>query len=284
MKENFNSAHIIAVEALPPTAAVLRCNLKLAEATDVHVYQCGAGAGSAQTMQFEFTPGMSVGASSVAGKAVMDEATSEAGTPGSDAHVPAPASGLLAFLQDLTVDTRRTFLEVLSSPAAPGKAAPARVRAVLSESGDVQSQFVGMVPSDISCWWRVLSEIVPLMLVKSKHEVTIQSTSAIIAQHEAAVLGGKRPAIDYLKVDVEGAEEFVLKGVTQRDWQRTRNVMVEVHDAGNALQRVVSQLDALGFKVSTKQEVWRIHRRLGIYLVFGTRAKGWQPPQWCKQL
>lgn len=283
VKESFRNAHILAVEALPPTAAVLRCNLKLAGAQDVHVYECGAGAGSSQVMQFDFTPGMSVGASSVAGQAVMDEATSAAGSDTASAEA-APAAGLWATLLDLTVDTRRTFLEVLSSAAAPGQAAPARVRAVLSDSGDVVPEFAGMVPGDVACWWRVLSEVVPLMLVKSSHQVPIKATSSILAQHEADVLGGKQPVIDYLKVDVEGAEEFVLKGVTARDWQRTRNVMVEVHDASGALQRVAAQLEALGFTVSTKQEVWRIHRRLGIYLVFGTRAKAWKPPQWCVTL
>ncbi len=284
MKEHFKNAHILAVEALPPTAAVLRCNLKLAAASDVHVYECGAGAGSSQSMQFEFTPGMSVGASSVAGKAVMEEATSEAAGGGSS-KAPPPASGLLATLRDLTVDTRRTFLEVVSSPpAVAGHAAPARVVSRLAADGSVLPQYAGIVPGDLACWWRMLSEVVPLMLVKSQHQVTIRATSAIIAEHEQRVLGGIHPVIDYLKIDVEGAEEMVLQGVTKDDWDRTRNTMVEVHDAGGALARVVAQLKKHGFQVSTKQEAWRIHQRLGIYLVFGTREKGWKGPSKCASL
>jgi FkbM family methyltransferase len=286
VKENFPGAHIIAVEALPPTAALLRANVKQTGSTDIHVYQCGAGSGTTENMQFEFTPGMSVGASSISGKAVMDEATQQAAVEGAgDTVAPPPATGLLATLSDLTVDVRRTFVEVQSSSGHAFGCAPAvRVLERLHTSGALLPQFQGTAPSDFANWWRMLSEIMPLMLVKSKHNVTVKRTSLIVAEHEKLILGSQRPVIDYLKVDVEGAEEFVLAGVSADDWKRTRNVMVEVHDAGGALVRVQTALKGHGFNVSTKQEVWRLHRRLGIYLIFGTRSKGWTAPTWCSQL
>lgn len=276
VKEQFPTAHVVAVEALPPTAAVLRANVAAAGATDVHVKQTGAGS-APTTVTFSFCAGMSVGAASLAGDAAMAKASAQAAA-GSDA----PAPGLLPLLADITVDAWRTLLEVHTAPAASVEAAqPAELRRVLDDAGILLPGSAVTALDSATLWGTLLAEVLPLLAVKEQHEVPLVPVSTLLAEHEAEHLGGATPVIDYLKVDVEGAEEDVLAGVAEADWARTRNAMVEVHDAGGALARVLQALQGRGFTVAASQEVWRMHKRLGIFLVFARREAGWTPPATC---
>jgi FkbM family methyltransferase len=53
--------------------------------------------------------------------------------------------------------------------------------------------------------------------------------------------------IDLLKVDVEGAELDVLRGVGPEDWPRIRQVALEGHDDGGRLQAIEALLRDAGF-------------------------------------
>src|SRR4029079_7169758 len=54
-------------------------------------------------------------------------------------------------------------------------------------------------------------------------------------------------AIDLLKVDVERSEDELLAGVAEEDWQRVRQVVVEVHDVDGRLEQVAGLLRRHGF-------------------------------------
>lgn len=56
--------------------------------------------------------------------------------------------------------------------------------------------------------------------------------------------------IDLLKIDVEKAEGMVLRGIDEHHWPRIRQLVVEVHDLGNAEHTtMISELRARGFDV-----------------------------------
>lgn len=57
--------------------------------------------------------------------------------------------------------------------------------------------------------------------------------------------------IDLLKIDTEGAEEEVLAGITEADWPRIRQLMVEVHLGWPKLEEIASGLTARGYRVTT---------------------------------
>lgn len=57
-------------------------------------------------------------------------------------------------------------------------------------------------------------------------------------------------AIDILKVDVEGSEAEVLRGIEERHWPRIRQLMVEVHQrSGPLLDEITGIITAHGYRM-----------------------------------
>ena len=56
-------------------------------------------------------------------------------------------------------------------------------------------------------------------------------------------------AIDILKIDVEGCEAEILRGIDEKDWPRIRQIIIEVHEqSGEVFDEVVSMIDRHGFQ------------------------------------
>jgi FkbM family methyltransferase len=60
--------------------------------------------------------------------------------------------------------------------------------------------------------------------------------------------------IDLLKIDVEGGEADVLRGIDAADWPRLRQIVMEVEDLDGALLRVRNELARRGFRVAVDQD------------------------------
>ncbi len=60
--------------------------------------------------------------------------------------------------------------------------------------------------------------------------------------------------VDLLKIDVERAELDVLGGIDDGDWQRIRQLVVEVHDEDGRAAGIARGLRARGFRVATDQD------------------------------
>ncbi len=75
--------------------------------------------------------------------------------------------------------------------------------------------------------------------------------------------------IDLLKVDVEKSELEVLAGLTAADWERVRQVVVEVHDAGGRRAAAEELLRRHGFAVAVEQE--RALARSGLFTLYARR-------------
>lgn len=78
--------------------------------------------------------------------------------------------------------------------------------------------------------------------------------------------------IDLLKIDVEGHELEVLRGLRDEHWPRVKQVLIEVADSNGRLEAVTRQLQARGFTVSVDQEPWRLFALHRLRTVYATRA------------
>jgi FkbH-like protein/FkbM family methyltransferase len=76
--------------------------------------------------------------------------------------------------------------------------------------------------------------------------------------------------IDLLKIDAEKSELPVLRGIAAADWDKIRQVVVEVHDTvGNQIREVVHMLEAKGFELAVEEE--ELLHGSGLYNVFAVR-------------
>jgi amino acid adenylation domain-containing protein/FkbM family methyltransferase len=79
-------------------------------------------------------------------------------------------------------------------------------------------------------------------------------------------------SIDLLKVDVQKAELEVLLGIADTDWQRIRQIVVEVHDVRGQLQRITDLLTSRGYALNVGEQT-ALHRGSCIHFVYATRQR-----------
>jgi FkbM family methyltransferase len=75
--------------------------------------------------------------------------------------------------------------------------------------------------------------------------------------------------IDLLKIDAEGCETEILETMKPRTWQMTRQLIVEVHDGEQPLQRVRKLVEDHGFQTKVEPNPWFPH-----HLLYAVRPNG----------
>lgn len=106
-------------------------------------------------------------------------------------------------------------------------------------------------------WLRWLPPFLRSLILDQKLEPVFQiervtcqlrTVSDIIREHEIQ-------QIDLLKVDVEKSELDVLLGIEDRDWQKIKQVVVEVHDLDGRVEKITALLQEHGLsKITVEQE------------------------------
>jgi FkbM family methyltransferase len=75
--------------------------------------------------------------------------------------------------------------------------------------------------------------------------------------------------ISLLKIDVQGMEESVMAGMTDADWRRIPQVVIEVHDLNGALDRIVARLREMEFNVVAAQD--DLHAGTAVHFVYAVK-------------
>jgi len=92
-----------------------------------------------------------------------------------------------------------------------------------------------------------------------------RSLSSVIREHGIE-------QVDLLKIDVEKAELDVLRGISEADWPRIKQVVIEVHDAeGRVLAEVRRILQDKGYRIAVEEE--ELLEGSGLYNVYATRGQ-----------
>ena len=77
--------------------------------------------------------------------------------------------------------------------------------------------------------------------------------------------------IDLLKIDVEKAELDVLEGIEAADWPKIRQLVIEVHDSGGRLNRIMDLLERYGYKMAVEQD--SMLEETDLYNLYAVRAQ-----------
>ena len=106
-------------------------------------------------------------------------------------------------------------------------------------------------------WLRWFPSFLRSMLIQNLLEKAFQTEqitcqlktlSEIIREHQIE-------QIDLLKIDVEKSELDVLLGIEDRDWQKIKQIVVEVHNLEHRLQKITTLLKEKGFReIKVEQE------------------------------
>jgi FkbM family methyltransferase len=134
-------------------------------------------------------------------------------------------------------------------------------RALASSSGETIALHQSPLVSGISTlldkskvrWVQELSASDELII----HEVVTSTVSAEMAAN-------KIPAVDILKIDVEGYFMEVLKGIAAEDFQRIRNIVVEIDYSAEAEVTpldVEKMLTARGYQTDREEDTFYAWRR-----------------------
>src|SRR6185312_4127050 len=60
--------------------------------------------------------------------------------------------------------------------------------------------------------------------------------------------------IDLLKIDVQKCELEVVQGIDEGDWEKIRQIVIEVHDFDGRLERMLAELKSHDFQVTVEQD------------------------------
>ena len=80
----------------------------------------------------------------------------------------------------------------------------------------------------------------------------------------AEMAANKIPAVDILKIDVEGYFMEVLRGIAEADFERIRNIVVEIDysaEAGVTPLDVEKMLTAKGYQTDREEDTFYAWRR-----------------------
>ncbi|KAK8147271.1 hypothetical protein G3M48_001892 [Beauveria asiatica] len=97
-------------------------------------------------------------------------------------------------------------------------------------------------------------------------QVQIERLSDVLLGEE-----GELAAIDLLKVDVEGAELSVLKGISDEHWAKVKNVVLETCDLSSEREALNTLLESKGFTLETSKADWS-PRGAQFYTIIARRA------------
>jgi FkbM family methyltransferase len=184
----------------------------------------------------------------------------------------APA-GSQVHLFEYGLGERQGHAEFAFFPNAPGnstmhKAEKAAIRAVfeqdLREHGWRHSKLFALV-----CWllFPFRRALVRWMVERIYRQVdvscTIRRLSDVLQEQ-----GVER--VDLLKIDVEGAELEVLRGVRAEHWPRIRQVVMEIHDFDGRLAHARELLERHGFRITLTQG--ELEAKAATYNLYAVRA------------
>jgi 31-O-methyltransferase len=124
-------------------------------------------------------------------------------------------------------------------------------------------------------WWTRPLAIAMLTVAGSglalRKRLTLRRQSCPVGTLSAELAASGFDAIDLVKIDVEGAEEDVLRGIGNDDWPRIRQFVIEVHDVDGRIERISAQLRARGYHVVLDREDWALHELMGISTLYAMR-------------
>ena len=115
-----------------------------------------------------------------------------------------------------------------------------------------------------TCSKDILDRLLEERLDGEQVSCQIRTLSSIIAEE-----GIER--IDLLKVDVEKSELDVLQGIETDDWDKIRQIVIEVHENDGRLSQIINLLERRGYELYIEQDEGL--RKTNLYSIYASQTK-----------
>lgn len=105
-----------------------------------------------------------------------------------------------------------------------------------------------------------------LLTDRLQHETYVcqlKTMSEIIAEHDV-------DRIDLLKIDAQKSELDILRGIQDDDWYKVNQIVMEVHDLDNRLNKIIGLLTRYNYDVVIEQD--NLYRGSNLHNVYAVRA------------
>ncbi|MEO8231773.1 MAG: FkbM family methyltransferase [Ignavibacteriota bacterium] len=100
-------------------------------------------------------------------------------------------------------------------------------------------------------------------LESTSYECQLLSVSDIIKENNIEI-------IDLLKIDAEKSELDIIKGIKDKDWEKIKQIVIEIHDkSGKILGEIEGILKSKGFSIAVEEE--EMLKTSGLYNVFARK-------------
>ncbi len=109
----------------------------------------------------------------------------------------------------------------------------------------------------------VIDRLVDLAFIEQKVECQIKTLSQVIAEQSI-------DQIDLLKIDVEKAELDVLRGIEAKDWSKIKQIVIEVHNLKDRVQKIINLFKEQGFSQIYYEQDF-VLKSLNIYTVYAMK-------------
>src|SRR5262249_55629374 len=113
------------------------------------------------------------------------------------------------------------------------------VKAFLKRKRAINPIGVGVVEDAL------IDELLDERLTSESFVCELKTISDVIREHDI-----KR--IDLLKIDVEKSERDVLSGIGDDDWEKIRQIVIEIHDIDGRLGEISAMLEHRGYSLVTE--------------------------------
>lgn len=98
-------------------------------------------------------------------------------------------------------------------------------------------------------------------LLTRRARCPLHTLSQIIEKNELTT-------INLLKIDVEGSEAEVIAGIADEDWNKIRQLVIEVHDIDGRVRQMRDFLEERGYQTFVEIGEWQLHHLLHFYTLF----------------
>ncbi|HEU4508570.1 MAG TPA: amino acid adenylation domain-containing protein [Pyrinomonadaceae bacterium] len=95
----------------------------------------------------------------------------------------------------------------------------------------------------------IIGERVSERLIDEQITCQLRTISEVISENSIE-------RIDLLKIDAEKSESDVLAGISEDDWLKIDQIVMEVHDLDGRLDQIRRLLESHGYEVNVEQEAW----------------------------